>query len=128
MPLGSEIEKICNILVVDDEKSIRFTTKAILSKEGYEVFVANDYCEALDTMAKVDFDLIIADVMLGGKTGFDVLREAKKQNPTCPVVLLTGSPNTVSESEAFRMGADDYASKPLTKDKLLHMVKKILHN
>ncbi len=120
--------KIYNILVVDDEKSIRFTTKEILSKEGYEVLTANGYCEALDIMAKKDLDLIFTDVMLDDKTGFDVLLEAKKQNPTCPVVLFTGYPNTVSESEAFRMGADDYASKPLTKDKLLHMVKKILHN
>ncbi len=128
MPLGSEIEKICSILVVDDEKSIRFTTKAILSKEGYEVSTANGYCEALDIMAKGDFDLIFADVMLGGKTGFDVLREAKKQNPTCPVVLFTGYPNIVSESEAFRMGAEDYISKPIIKENLLHIVNKILNS
>ena len=128
MPLdSSEIEKIYNILVVDDEKSIRFTTKAILSKEGYEVSTANGYCEALDIMAEVDFDLIFSDVMLDGKTGFDVLQKAKKQNPTCPVVLFTGYPNIVTESEAFSLGADDYVSKPLTKDKLLHMVSVILH-
>jgi DNA-binding response OmpR family regulator len=122
-----EMEKTYNILIVDDEKSIRFTTKAILSKEGYEVSTASDYCEALDIMAKGDFDLIFADVMLEGKTGFDILREAKKQNSTCPVVLFTGYPNIVAESEAFRLGADDYVSKPLTKDKLLHMVNTILH-
>ncbi len=61
------MKKIYNILVVDDEKSIRFTTEAILSKEGYEVSTANGYCEALDIMAKGDFDLIFADVMLEGK-------------------------------------------------------------
>ncbi len=116
------------ILIIDDEKSIRLTVKEFLSKEGYEVSTANGYCEALNIMAKRDFDLIFADVMLKGKTGLDVLREAKKQNPTCPVVLFTGYPNIESESEAFRLGADDYVSKPLTKDKLLHMVKKILHN
>jgi DNA-binding NtrC family response regulator len=115
------------ILVVDDERSIRFTTKAILSKEGYEVSTANSYCEAFDLMVKGDFDLIFADVMLGGKTGFDVLHEAKKQNPGCHVVLFTGYPNTLAESEAFRLGADDFVSKPLTKDKLLHMVNTILH-
>lgn len=122
------MEKIYNILVVDDEKSIRFTTKAILSKEGYDVSTANGYCEALDIMAKGYFDLIFVDVMLEGKTGLDVLREAKKLNPTCPVVLFTGYPNIESESEAFRLGADDYVSKPLTKDKLLHMVNMFLHN
>jgi DNA-binding NtrC family response regulator len=126
--LDGEMEKIYSILVVDDEKSIRFTTKTILSKEGYEVSTANGYCEALDIMAKRDFDLIFADVMLEGKTGLDILREAKKQNPTCPVVLFTGYPNIESESEAFRLGAYDYVSKPLTKDKLLHIVNMILHN
>ena len=114
------------ILVVDDERSIRFTTKAILSKEGYEVSTANGYCEALDSMKKENFNLIFTDVMLGGRTGYDVLQESKKRNPGCHVVLFTGSPNTVAESEAFRLGADDFVSKPLTKDKLLHMVNTIL--
>jgi len=128
MPLGGEMETIYNILVVDDEKSIRFTTKAILSKEGYEVSTANGYCETLDIMAEMDFDLIFVDVMLEGKTGLDVLREAKKQKPTCPVVLFTGYPNIESESEAFRLGAYDYIPKPLTKDTLLHIVNMVLHN
>ncbi len=119
--------KIYNILVVDDEKSIRFTTKEILSKEGYEVLTANGYCEALDIMAKKDLDLIFTYVMLDDKTGFDVLLEAKKQNPTCPVVLFTGY-HKVSETEAFRLGADDYIPKPLTKEKLLHIINMILHN
>ncbi len=122
------MEKINSILVVDDEKSIRFTTEEILSKEGYEVSTANGYCEALDIMAKVDFDLIFSDVMLDVKTGLDVLQKAKEQNPTCPVVLFTGYPNIESESEAFRLGAYDYIPKPLTKDKLLHIINMILHN
>ena len=123
-----KLNKVNNILVVDDEKAIRFTTKAILSKEGYEVSTAKGYCEALDLMAKGDFDLIFADVKLDDKTGFDILRDAKKLYPTCPVVLFTGHPNIVSESKAFLLGAHDFVSKPLTKDKLLHMVKMILHN
>ncbi len=125
--LGGEMEKIYSILVVDDEKTIRFTTKTILSKKGYEVSTANGYCEALDIMAKRDFDLIFTDVMLEGKTGLDVLREAKKQNPACPVVLLTGYPNMEFASEAVRLGAYDYIPKPLTKDTLLHIVNTVLH-
>ncbi len=116
------------ILVVDDEKSIRFTTEAILSKEGYKVSTAKSYYEALNLIAEENFDLIFADVMLGGKTGFDVLHEAKKQNPGCHVVLFTGYPNTLAESEAFRLGAEDYISKPIIKENLLHIVNKILNS
>ncbi|HDY66626.1 MAG: response regulator [Candidatus Scalindua sediminis] len=115
------------ILIIDDEETIRFTIRIILSKEGCEVSTANGYYEALDIMAKRDFDLIFTDVMLEGKTGLDILREAKKQNSACPVVLFTGYPNIESESEAFRLGAYDYIPKPVTKDKLLHIVNTILH-
>lgn len=118
-----EMQKTNRILVVDDEKSILFSTKAILLKEGYKVSTAFSCDEALCLMAKGDFDLILADIVLGGKTGFDLLKESKKQNPNCPVVLITGSPNRVSEAEAFHLGAEDYIPKPLLKDKLLHTVK-----
>ncbi len=115
------------ILIIDDEKSIRLTVKEFLSKEGYEVSTANGYYEALDVIAKKDFDLIFADVMLEGKTGLDILREAKKQNPACPVVLFTGNPNIESASEAVRLGTYDYIPKPVTKDTLLHIVNTVLH-
>ena len=115
------------ILIIDDEETIRFTIRIILSKEGYEVSTANGYYEALDIIAKKDLDLIFADVMLDGKTGLDVLREAKKQNPACPVVLFTGYPNMESASEAVRLGAYDYIPKPVTKDTLLHIVNTALH-
>jgi DNA-binding NtrC family response regulator len=118
-----ETQRINRILVVDDEKSILFSIKAILLKEGNKVSTAFSCDEALCLMAKGDFDLILADIVLGGKTGFDLLKESKKQNPNCPVVLITGSPNIVSEAEAFRLGAEDYIPKPLLKDKLLHTVK-----
>ena len=121
-------EKIYSILVVDDEKSIRFTTKTILSKEGYMVFTADGYHEALGIMDKIDFDLIFTDLVLAGKTGLDVLREVKKRNSTCPVILITGKPSVETEREAIHLGAYDYVSKPLTKDTLLYIVNTVLPN
>ncbi len=126
--MRSNMKKDYSILVVDDEKSIRFTTKAMLSKEGYKVSTAACFSEALDLMTEEDFDLVFTDVMLGGKSGFDLLQVVKEQNPDCHVVLFTGYPNTVFKTAALRLGAKDYMSKPLVKSKLLHAAKTILNS
>ncbi|MFQ5713942.1 MAG: response regulator [Candidatus Scalinduaceae bacterium] len=116
------------ILIIDDEETIRFTIKKILSKEGYEVSTANGYYEAFDIMARRDFDLIFTDLMLEDKIGLDVLREVKKINPICPVILNTGNPDVLTESESMRLGASYYLPKPVTKDTLLHIVNMVLNS
>jgi DNA-binding NtrC family response regulator len=93
-----------SILVIDDEKSIRVTFKNFLAAEGYEVYTAEQYDEALDLLTKADFDLIFADILLGGSTGIDLLREVKERNLKCPVVMITGAPNIETASEAVRLG------------------------
>lgn len=108
------------ILVVDDEESIRFTFESFLADEGYEVVTAKDYNEAVSKISKTGFDLIFADIILGGKTGIDLLRKVKKENHTCPVVMITGYPNINTASDAIRLGAFDYVSKPVRPDTLLH--------
>ena len=110
------------ILIIDDEEGIRFTFKQFLSKEGYEVAVAEDFNEALDFISESDFDVIFADIILKGKTGLDVLREIKERKLLCPVVMITGYPNIETASEAIRLGAFDYISKPLQKDTLFHAI------
>ena len=117
------------ILVVDDIDNIAFIIKTILSREGYDAITAHSYNEARKELDKTDFDLVFTDVELGdNRTGVDILKVVKETNPICPVVLFTGYPNIESESEAFRLGAYDYIPKPVTKDKLLHIVNMILHN
>jgi PAS domain S-box-containing protein len=108
------------ILVVDDEESIRFTFESFLSDEGYEVDTAKDYHEAVQKISGTSFDLIFADIILGGKTGIDLLRKIKRENHTCPVVMITGYPNLDTASDAVRLGAFDYISKPVRPDTLLH--------
>ena len=120
-------KKQARILVIDDEKGIVFTVKAFLLKEGYEVSTANNYDEVLDILAKEDFDLIFTDIMLGDETGIDVLREAKRRNLTCPVILNTGYPDIETKSEAMRLGAYDYLHKPVTKETLLRITDMALH-
>jgi PAS domain S-box-containing protein len=77
-------------------------------------------------MAEVDFDLIIADIILEEGTGMDILREVRRRNLGCPVVLVTGYPNVQSAAEAVRLGAQDYLVKPVTQNTLLRAVNTAL--
>jgi PAS domain S-box-containing protein len=108
------------VLVIDDEESIRFTFERFLLKEGYDVVTASGYDEALAKLAENDFDVIFADIILGDKTGIDLLGEVKKRNLKCPVAMVTGAPNIETASKAVRLGAFDYISKPVDKKTLLH--------
>ncbi|KPJ98728.1 MAG: Fis family transcriptional regulator [Nitrospira bacterium SG8_35_4] len=118
--LHKQPEVISKILVVDDEESIRFTFESFLKDEGYDVVTAKDYHEAVQKISETGFDLIFADIILGGKTGIDLLRKLKKENYTCPVVMITGYPNIDTATDAVRLGAFDYISKPVRPDTLLH--------
>ena len=108
------------ILVVDDEESIRFTFDSFLSDEGHEVATAGDYDEAVGRLLENDFDLIFMDIVLGGKTGIDLLREVRKRKLRCPVVMITGYPDVETASGALRSGAFDYIYKPVNQETLLH--------
>ncbi len=111
------------ILIIDDEESIRFTFESFLSDEDYEVVTARDYAEALERIYKTDFDLIFADIILGENTGIDILQEVKKKNLNCPVIMITGYPNLETVSDALRLGAFDYLTKPVLQETLLHAAR-----
>ena len=107
------------ILVVDDEESIRFTFQKFLQRDGYEVETAVDYDDAMRALAESAFDLLYADIILGGQTGVDLLRDVKQTHPGMEVILITGAPSVESASEALRLGALDYIVKPVRHDTLL---------
>jgi len=108
------------ILVIDDEESLRYTFETFLTDEGYEVTTAETFAGAITHLGEKDVDLIFADILLGDKTGIDLLREIRTRGLTCPVVMVTGSPNFETASEALRLGAFDYLAKPVTQMALLH--------
>ncbi len=107
------------ILIVDDEKSIRVGFKAHLSEEGFEVITAKDYDSAVKIISNTDPDLIIADIILGGHTGIDLLAEVKKRGLLCPIIIITGEPNIETSAKAVRLGAFDYIPKPIRQETLL---------
>lgn len=108
------------ILVIDDDQSIRYNFEQILSKEGHEVLTAEDYDSAMKAISLVNFDLIFADVMLGEHTGIEILGKVREKELNCPVIVITAYPDLENAADSVRLGAFDYLSKPVPKEKLLH--------
>ncbi|MDR4509073.1 MAG: sigma-54-dependent Fis family transcriptional regulator [Candidatus Brocadiaceae bacterium] len=111
------------ILVVDDEENIRFTFENFLSDEGYAVKTAENFEEAWSLLCTSEYDVIFADIILGGKTGLDLLKSVKGKKFTCPFIMITGSPDIETATEALRLGAFDYIQKPVLQDTLLRTTK-----
>ena len=108
------------ILIIDDEESLRLTFQLFLQRQGYSpVRTAASFEEALTAIADNHFDLIISDIVLEGNSGIDLLRRIREMGVRCPVVMVTGYPNVETASEAVRLGAYDYISKPVDKETLL---------
>ena len=111
-----------HILVVDDEESLRYTFRHFLSDEGYTVSVASDCDEAIALLREKDVDLIFADIILPGRSGIDLLKEAREILPDVLVVMITGAPSVDTAADSLRIGAFDYIVKPIRQDTLLRTV------
>lgn len=112
------------ILIIEDEEILRFTFKSFLSKDGHDVITAEDYHSALKVIDESELDLIIADILLGGKTGIDILRKVKEKGMKCPVIMITGQPSIETAAEAVRLGAYDYIPKPVEKHDLIKITNR----
>src|SRR5512143_1279752 len=119
---------MAEIYVMYDEESIRFSFASFLSEEGHTVAVARNFAEGLARISEKGFDLIFSDIILGGRTGIDILREAKERNPACPVVMITGFPTVETAAEAVRLGAFDYLPKPVDQETLLRITRLALEH
>lgn len=110
------------VLVVDDEKPIADILKYNLIKEGYEVSIAYDGEEAINKTFNLDPDIVLLDIMLPKKDGFQVLREIRQELNT-PVLMLTAKEEEVDKVLGLEMGADDYITKPFSMRELVARVK-----
>jgi DNA-binding NtrC family response regulator len=118
-----------NILIVDDEESIRQTFKIFLTGAGYQfVKTVATFDEAMEALGQTEYDLIISDIVLIGPGGTDLLRKIRESGVECPVVMITGFPNLESATKAVRHGAFDYISKPVNKETLLHFTRQALQH
>ena len=115
-----------NILVIDNEESIRFSFRRFLAAEGHNVITAKGYREALARMDETEFELILADIFLEDGWGIDILREVKQRNLKTRVIIMTAYPSAKTAQDSFRMHAIDYLAKPLKQGGLLNSVNKAL--
>jgi CheY-like chemotaxis protein len=116
------------ILVVDDEEVIRKFLRIQLAKWGYAVKEAEDGEQALEKLGKDDFDLLICDILMPNKNGWEVLREVKL-NPRMkdiPVIVLTAKNEDSDMFKGYDLGASYYMTKPFTKGQLLYGLKLML--
>lgn len=116
-------ENNTEILIVDDEESIRLTFEMFLTRAGYgPIITASTVEEALEAINQHDFQLIISDIVLEAAKGTDLLKKLRETGVECPVVMITGYPNLETAAEAVRHGAFDYVPKPVNKETLLRFV------
>jgi len=114
------------VLVVEDDDAMRLGLVHNLEFEGYRTLVAVTGREALARLEKTLPDLVLLDIMLPEMSGFDVLRELRLVQPRLPVILLTSKGLEADKLQGFKLGADDYVTKPFSIGELLARVAAVL--
>ena len=116
---------IAHILVVDDDEGIRSLVKKYLNENNYLVNTANSAEEAAEKIKIIEFDLIILDIMMPGKSGLEFIQENKKKLKT-PIILLTAKGEAKERVEGLEIGADDYLPKPFEPKELILRIQNII--
>lgn len=116
------------ILIADDEQNIVISVEFLLKREGFQVAVAGDGQEALDKIRADRPDLVILDVMMPHKTGFDVCQEvrADPELKGVRILMLTAKGRDTEMAKGLALGADSYMTKPFATRDLVAQVKKLL--
>jgi DNA-binding response OmpR family regulator len=114
------------ILVVEDEAGIAFALEIDLQTEGYEVVVVSDGQEAVKRARAEAFDIILLDIMLPSKDGFEVCRELRRSGLKTPIILLTAKAQETEKIVGLDVGADDYVTKPFSPRELRARIRALL--
>ena len=114
------------VLFAEDDETLRTGLEAALSSEGYETCGCKDGNEALSAFAQRRPDLLILDVMMPGKSGFDVCVEVRRSDPTVPIIFLTAKTSEADVVIGLGLGADDFIPKPFRIRELLARVSAAL--
>lgn len=117
---------IAKILIAEDEANIRQGLVATLESEGYAVTAAVDGAQALRLFAQEKFDLVVLDVMMPKASGYDVCRDLRARGARVPVLFLTAKGEEIDKVVGFKLGADDYVTKPFGIHELVARVEALL--
>ncbi len=115
-----------NILIVDDEQSMRELLSIMLKKEGYDVSTANNGEHALRAVQSEIFDLIITDIRMPSVNGIELLKSVKELSPETVVIVVTAFASTETAVDAMKLGAYDYITKPFKNEEIRLIVRKAL--
>ncbi|HEY6972000.1 MAG TPA: response regulator transcription factor [Candidatus Angelobacter sp.] len=115
-----------HILLVEDEAGLRMTLGDRLTTEGYQVDYATNGDEAVEKAMRLPLDLILLDVMLPRKSGFDVCRDIRQAGMITPILMLTARGQTVDKVLGLKIGADDYLTKPFEMMELMARIEALL--
>ena len=114
------------ILIVDDEQDLTGALSTRLLSEGYTLESANDAAEGFKKATTAPFDLIILDIMLPGENGLELCRDLRRVGIAAPILVLSARHQTTEKVVAFKIGADEYVTKPFKTAELLARIEALL--
>jgi DNA-binding NtrC family response regulator len=112
------------LLIVEDDYSVRSTMVTCLELEGYDVDAVSSTNEAIERLRDQSYPIVISDIYLDERTGIDVLRSARAQNPACAVILMTGRGSMETVMQATEGGAFEYLAKPFEMAQMIDTIKR----
>lgn len=115
-----------NILIVEDDKNTRRLMEAVLKREGYTVHTAENGIAALDLMDTQQTDLIVLDIMMPGKDGYEFTKELRENGCMTPILMTTAKQLPIDKKKGFLVGTDDYMTKPVDTEEMLLRIKALL--
>lgn len=114
------------ILLAEDDEDLRGIVRDLLKRNDYSVVEATDGNDALEILRSNDYDLLLLDINMPGKSGVEVLQFIKQHNLACRVIMLTGTVGLNAAIESLKLGAADYITKPFNVNYLLASIKRVL--
>lgn len=124
---GVESRMRKSLLVVDDEKLVRWTIQETMGREDFKVVAAQNGADAVEKMKTERFDIIITDLLMPDLNGIDVARKAREVHPETKVVMMTAYNGVLDKEEAREAGVSDFIEKPFLINDIKHVVSKVLY-
>jgi DNA-binding NtrC family response regulator len=127
LSIPPEVKASIRVLVVDDERTLRESCASVLQMDGFNVTIIGRGEEALETVRRRKFDIILVDLYMSQVSGLEILRAAVEAHRDTIVVVMTGNPSVTSSIEALRAGAWDYLPKPFSATHLQVLIGRASH-